>query len=166
MEELILVDKDNKILGYEEKLKTHQDAKLHRAFSILIFNSKGELLIQQRNKQKYHSGGLWANSVCSHPRKGESYLVATQRRLKQELGIETKLKRVFAFIYKAEFKDLTEYEHDTVFFGKYDGEIFPDKEEIMAYKWISLKSLNSDLIKSPEKYAEWFKIIIHTLGSE
>lgn len=158
---VILVDKNNKKLGVEEKIKAHIDGKLHRAFSIFIFNSKGELLIQQRAKNKYHSEKLWSNSVCSHPRPNETYLQATHRRLKEEMGFDCKLKKLFCFIYNTGFHNgLTENEYDCVFVGKFDGKPKINKKEIMNHKWISLNELKKDILKNPNKYSVWLKIAL------
>ncbi|MGV8172423.1 MAG: isopentenyl-diphosphate Delta-isomerase [Candidatus Woesearchaeota archaeon] len=158
---VVLVDTNNKKIGVEEKLKAHQDAKLHRAFSILIFNSKGELLIQQRAKEKYHCGGLWANTVCSHPKPNETYNQATHRRLKEEMGFDCRLKKIFCFKYKITFDNgLTENEYDCVFRGKFDGTPKPNPAEIMDYRWISIRDLKKDIKNYPERYTEWFKIVL------
>ena len=147
---VVLVDKNNRKIGEEEKLKAHKEGKLHRAFSIFIFNSKGELLIQQRAKTKYHSGGLWSNTVCSHPKPNETYLRATHRRLKEEMGFDCKLKKLFCFIYRKEFKNgLIENEYDCIFIGKFEGTPKPNPKEVMDYKWISLKDLKQKIKKIP-----------------
>ena len=107
-----------------EKMEAHKKGLLHRAFSVFIFNGKGEMLLQQRALNKYHSGGLWTNACCSHPMPGEKTEDAADRRLKEELGFETPLEKIFDFVYKAEFDNgLTEYEFDHVFAGEYEGEI-------------------------------------------
>jgi len=158
-EKVILVNKNNRKIGEEEKIKAHKSGKLHRAFSIFVFNSKGELLIQQRAKAKYHSGGLWSNTVCSHSRPGETYQQAVHRRLKEEMGFDCKLRKLFCFIYNTGFKDgLIENEYDCVFIGKFDGEPKPNPKEIMHYKWISVKDLKKDIKKNPKKYTIWLKI--------
>ena len=122
-----MVDTNDMSTGTMEKMEAHEKAILHRAFSVFIFNAKGELLLQQRATDKYHSGGLWTNSCCSHPRPGEDTLRAAYRRLREEMGFETELQKVFDFVYKASFENgLTEYEFDHVFVGEYDGIIEPD----------------------------------------
>ncbi len=161
---VILVDKNNKKIGIEEKIKAHKEGKLHRAFSIFVFNSKGELLLQQRAKTKYHSGGLWSNTVCSHPKPNETYKQAIHRRLKEEMGFDCELKKEFCFIYKAKLdNDLIEYEYDCVFVGIFDKDPIPNPEEVMDYKWVSLIDLYKDIEKHPEKYTEWFKIALKKL---
>jgi len=137
MEEVILVDESDKPLGVMEKMEAHRKALLHRAFSVFILNSKGEMLLQQRSVTKYHSGGLWTNACCSHPRPGEDTGQAAGRRLAEELGFTTQLEEVFDFTYKSEFENgLTEYEYDHVFVGYYDEDIHPDPAEVCAYKFM------------------------------
>jgi isopentenyl-diphosphate Delta-isomerase len=130
----------------------------------LVFNSKGELLIQKRAKKKYHCGGIWANTVCSHPRLGESYEQATHRRLKEEFGFDCNLKKTFSFIYRQEFDNgLTEHEHDTIFVGEYNGEPVPNPEEIEDYRWISLNDLRDEIGRNEDQFAVWLKIILEKL---
>ena len=161
MEKVILVDKNNRKIGIEEKIKAHREGKLHRAFSIFVFNSKGELLIQKRAKTKYHSGGLWSNTVCSHPRPNESYHKAVHRRLREEMGFDCKLRKLFCFIYKAKFRNgLIENEYDCVFAGKFDGRPKPNPKEVADCKWILVKKLRQDIIKNPNKYSVWLKIAL------
>ena len=122
MEEVILVNEQDEQTGTIEKMEAHRKALLHRAFSVFIFNGKGEMLLQQRAMGKYHSPGLWTNACCSHPRPGEEVETAAFRRLKEEMGIETSLKKIFDFIYRTEFDNgLTEYEFDHVYIGTYPG---------------------------------------------
>ncbi len=156
---VVLVDEHDNEIGIEEKMKAHQGAKLHRAFSIFIFNLKGEMLLQQRARDKYHSGCLWTNATCSHPRPGENIEQAAHRRLFEEMGFDTELKKTYHFIYKAEFdQGLTEHEFDHVFIGQYDGPINLNYEEADDYKWIDLETLQKDLKANPDKYTVWFKI--------
>ena len=165
-QQVVLVDKNNRKIGVEEKIKAHKEGKLHRAFSIFIFNSNGKLLIQQRAKTKYHSGGLWSNTVCSHPKPDETYLQATHRRLKEEMGFDCKLKKLFCFIYNTGFQNgLIENEYDCVFVGKFDGEPKPNHKEIMNHKWISLNELKKDIISYPNKYSVWLKIALNRIKS-
>jgi len=160
MEKVILVNEKDEEIGTEEKIKTHKEGKLHRCFSILIFNSKGELLIQQRAKSKYHSPLLWSNTCCSHPRPNEKIIEAAKRRLKEEMGIETDLKEIFSLIYRVKVGNLIEHEFDHVFFGKYNGDPSPDPKEVENWQWISLKELKKDIKKNPQKFALWFKIVL------
>ncbi len=158
MENVILVDEKDHEIGTEEKLKAHREAKLHRSFSLFVFNSKGELLIQQRALSKYHCPGICSNTCCSHPRPAESTEAAAHRRLKEEMGFDCQLKEVFTFIYKVKFDNgLSEYEFDHVFIGKYDGKVFPNPEEVASSKWISIKDLKGDIKKNPCKYSYWLR---------
>lgn len=161
---VILVNKDNKKIGVEEKMKAHKEGKLHRAFSIFVFDSKGELLIQKRAKTKYHSGGLWSNTVCGHPRPNENYTKAIHRRLKEEMGFDCKLEKLFCFIYNTGFVNgLIENEYDCVFVGKFDEKPNPNPKEVSDYKWITLKDLNKDIRKNTNKYTVWLKIVLNKL---
>ena len=159
MAEVILVDEQDKQIGEEEKIKAHREAKLHRAFSILVFNEKGEWLLQKRAATKYHSPGLWANTCCSHPRPGKDLLAEARKRLQEEMGFVCPLKESFAFTYKAKLGDLTEYEFDHVLLGKFSGKPQPDKEEVSDWQWISLRDLEKDIQQNQQNYAPWFKII-------
>jgi isopentenyl-diphosphate delta-isomerase len=158
---VILVNKNNRKIGITEKMRAHQEGKLHRAFSIFIFNSRGEFLIQQRVKSKYHSGRLWSNTVCSHPRPNETYKQAVHRRLKEEMGFNCLVKKQFCFIYNTGFKNgLIENEYDCVFVGVFDGMPKPNRKEVMNCKWISRKAIQHDIKKHPNKYSVWFKKVL------
>ena len=159
IEKVILVDENDNQVGVMPKLEAHQKGLLHRAFSVFIFNSKYELLLQKRASSKYHSGGLWTNTCCSHPREGEDTLDAANRRLIEEMGIETSLRKVHDFIYKAELdNNLTEHEFDHVFYGIYNEDPIINKDEADDFKWIDMDSLNEDIITNGDKYTIWFKI--------
>ncbi len=159
IEEVILVDELDNSIGTMEKIEAHEKAILHRAFSVFIFNNNGEMLLQQRAINKYHSGGLWTNTCCSHPKPNEQTIVAAARRLKEEMGFETDLVKVFDFIYRAPFSNgLTEYEFDHVFIGLYNGTIMPNKDEVGNYEYISLENIAHQLLNEPSKFTEWFKI--------
>lgn len=161
-ETLILVNEADEEIGQMAKLEAHQKGILHRAFSLFIFNSKGELLLQQRAMHKYHSPGLWTNTCCSHQRAGETNKEAGKRRLAEEMGFSCELKEVFNFIYKASFDNgLTEHELDHVMVGQYEADPIINKEEVMEFKWITLSDLKQDMEKHPEKYTAWFKIILN-----
>ncbi|MFB0560795.1 MAG: isopentenyl-diphosphate Delta-isomerase [Candidatus Lokiarchaeia archaeon] len=158
---VILVDENDKEIGTEEKMKTHKEGKLHRAFSIFIFNSKGEMLLQKRAKSKYHSGGLWSNACCSHPRPEENLEQSTHRRLKEEMGFDCDLQKAFHFVYKTSLdNNLTEYEFDHVFIGEYDEEVKINQNEAEDFKWVSIDTLKEDVEKNPENYTVWFKIAL------
>lgn len=159
MEYVILVNEKDEETGIMEKMEAHEKAILHRAFSVFIFNEKGEMLLQQRAIEKYHSGGLWTNACCSHPRPGEKISDAAKRRLKEELGFETELKKIFSFTYKAAFDNgLTEHEYDHVFTGIHNEEIFPDPKEVKDYCFKSMEEIEYSLKNHASKYTAWFAI--------
>ena len=159
MEHVILVNERDEETGIMEKMEAHKKALLHRAFSIFIFNSKNEMLLQQRAEKKYHSGGLWTNACCSHPRPGEDTITAALRRLKEEMGFETPLTKSFDFVYTASFENgLTEYEFDHVYTGKYDGEITFNENEVKGYCYKSVWDIEISLKEHPKKYTQWFCI--------
>jgi isopentenyl-diphosphate delta-isomerase len=156
---LILVDEKDNPWGKLEKHLVHQLGLLHRAFSIFIFNSKGELLLQQRADEKYHSSGLWTNTCCSHPRFNEELKDAINRRLKEEMGMTCNTQFGFSFIYKTRFENgLTEHEFDHVYFGTSDKLPDPDSSEVKDWKYIKMDDLHEDIHLSPEKYTAWLKI--------
>lgn len=162
---LIWVDLMDNEVGYGEKLETHQKNILHRAFSVFLY-SNGKMLIQQREENKYHSGGLWANSCCSHPRKGEEVLVAADRRMEEELGIPQgtcQLKEIDSFVYFQQYDGLSEYEFDHVIVGEYDGEIKANPEELQDYRWVTYEELEKELMEHPEHFAAWFRIAAPTV---
>lgn len=164
MEKVILVDENDQAIGTMEKMEAHEKALLHRAFSVFIFNSKNEMLIHQRAFSKYHSGGLWTNACCSHPRENETAEQAAHRRLEEEMGFDCEINHQFSFVYKAELdQGLTEHEFDHVFTGIYESEINPNPEEVAAFKYISINDLKTDLSAHPERYTEWFKIAFKQL---
>ncbi len=156
---VILVDAGDNPTGTQEKMQAHQQGALHRAFSIFIFTTKGEMLLQQRALNKYHSGGLWTNACCSHPVPGELTEAAAQRRLKEELGFETPIHKIFDFLYKAEMGNgLIEHEFDHVFAGAYEGDINFNREEVMDYCYKSMDEIRAGLESHPQKYTAWFHI--------
>lgn len=158
---LILVDSNDNEIGLLDKFSVHRRGVLHRAFSVFIFNSNGNLLLQQRALNKYHSPGLWSNSCCSHPHHNEITLAACDRRLEEEMGISCSMKFAFSFVYKAEFENgLTEHEFDHVYFGISDDSPVPNPEEVKSWKYISIHDLENDILNSPEKYTEWLKICL------
>lgn len=166
MEHVILVDESDNPTGIMEKMEAHQKGVLHRAFSVFLFNTNNELLLQQRAHSKYHSGGLWTNTCCSHPRDGETTVAAGKRRLLEEMGISAELESSFSFIYRAELdNDLTEYELDHVLIGHFDGnpEINPD--EVANWKYVSPEAIRLDMASHPEQYTAWFKIVFDRVFS-
>jgi isopentenyl-diphosphate delta-isomerase len=163
-ERVILVDEQDQPIGTMEKMEAHLSGLLHRAFSVFIFNSKGDLLLQQRALDKYHSPGLWTNTCCSHPRPAEDTLSAAHRRLYEEMGINSELKYGFHFTYKADFgNNLTEHEYDHVFFGLSDVLPQPNPAEVAAFKYLSLTDLEHDLKVNPDQYSAWLKICFNKM---
>ena len=156
-ETVILVDANDNALGEMEKLEAHQKGQLHRAFSIFIFNSKGELLLQKRALDKYHSGGLWTNTCCSHPRVGENIPVAALRRLEEEMGFTCNLQEVFSFIYCAALNnELTEYEFDHVLFGSFEEKPKVNPLEVAEWKWMSMADTREQVKVNPGQFTAWF----------
>lgn len=159
---LILVDENDTELGQMEKLEAHQKGLLHRAFSILIFNSNQEILLQQRAASKYHSPLLWTNTCCSHPRPKETIDVAAKRRLKEEMNLEVPLKNVFSFRYRAELdKNLIEHELDHVLFGFSDENPILNPEEAADFRWISLSDLKLEIQQNKSNFTQWFLILMN-----
>ena len=153
---LIIVNENDEEIGYGEKMNVHRNAFLHRAFSIFVINSQDELLLQQRAHNKYHSGGLWTNTCCSHPIKGEPQDITIHRRLREEMGFDCELEHLFKFIYKVKLdNDLTEYECDHVYLGRFDGIPKPNPNEVVDYKWMSLTNLRHELRLHPQNYTYW-----------
>ncbi|MGB0176271.1 MAG: isopentenyl-diphosphate Delta-isomerase [Owenweeksia sp.] len=159
-ENVVLVDEHDNELGLMEKMEAHRQGLLHRAFSVFVLNSNGELLMQQRAFHKYHSGGLWTNTCCSHPRYQESTDDAAHRRLQEEMGFDCHLEKLFDFVYRAEFdNDMTEHEFDHLYVGYSDINPAINPDEVASWKWMSLEELERDLDLNPADYTEWFKII-------
>jgi isopentenyl-diphosphate delta-isomerase len=159
MEQVILVNEQDEVVGTMEKMEAHQKAALHRAFSVFIFNDRGEMLLQQRALNKYHSPGLWTNSCCSHPRPGEDTTEAASRRLEEEMGFTTALQEIFSFIYRADFDNgLTEHELDHVLVGYYKGPVQPNKQEVNDQVWWPMQHIETSIAQEPEKFTVWFRI--------
>ena len=158
---VVLVDTEDNVLGECNKLEAHINGKLHRAFSIFIFNSEKKLLIQKRANHKYHSGGLWSNSCCSHPNINETTLSAAHKRLQDELGFDCELTERGSFIYKVHLdNDLYENEYDHIIIGKYNGEIKCNPDEVQEFKWIDMTDIQNEIKNHPEKFTFWFKKIL------
>ena len=160
--EIILVDKENNEIGMGEKLDVHRKGKLHRAFSVFVFNSKGELLIQKRAKRKYHSGGLWSNTCDGHPRPNKKIEDEAKKRLREEMGFECDLREVFNFTYKRKVGDLIEHEIDHILVGEFSKKPKPNKKEVEDYKWVSYSDLKKDVKTNPQNYTSWFKLIFNS----
>lgn len=160
MEHVVLVDTNDQPVGTMEKLEAHRKGLLHRAFSVFIFNSNNEVLLQRRAAGKYHSGGLWTNTCCSHPRPDEATETAGKRRLQEEMGFTSKLLPAFSFEYRVNLdNELTEHELDHVLMGRYNGPVMPNPEEVMDYKWIDLAELRKQISVQPEIFTSWLRII-------
>ena len=159
-EQVILVNEKDEPIGLMGKMEAHEKGLLHRAFSVFVFNSKQEVLLQQRAACKYHSPNLWTNTCCSHPRAGETNQQAGERRLQEEMGLQVPLQEVFSFIYKAPFDNgLTEHEYDHVLVGYSDAQPQINPEEVASWKWLSLEAIKEDILQAPQRYTAWFKII-------
>lgn len=158
-EDLILVNPDDESIGVEEKMEVHQRGLLHRAFSVFLYNHKNELLLQRRAFHKYHSGGLWSNSCCGHPRPGEDTTASATRRLGEELGIACQLVPVGSFTYRIAFENgLIENEIDHVFLGRYQGDIRPNPDEVSDWKWEAAVPLAERLKRAPSSFTHWFGV--------
>jgi isopentenyl-diphosphate delta-isomerase len=159
--DITLVNEHDVIVGYEEKWKVHHEGLLHRAFSVLLFDRNGRLLLQRRALEKYHSGGLWTNTCCGHPNEGETIEAAAHRRLGEEMGFDCPFEFRYKFQYKASFDNgLTEHEIDYIFVGTYEGEVQPNPAEVMEYRWVSYAEVYDDYRRNPEAYTYWFGLIL------
>lgn len=161
-----LVDDQDNEIGVMEKMQAHQEALLHRAISVFIFNDKKELLLQQRAEEKYHSPLLWTNTCCSHPRPGEVLMDAANRRLMEEMRMACNLTYEFSFTYKAVLtEELTEHEFDHVFFGESNTLPVPDPSEVADWKYMPLEEIENDMEKNPGVYTSWFKLMLDKIKS-
>lgn len=159
VQEVILVDENDQMVGTLEKMEAHVKGLLHRAFSVFVFNDKGAMLLQQRALDKYHCGGLWTNACCSHPLPGESNSQAAERRLQEELGFTTQVEEIFDFTYRAEFSNgLTEYEFDHVFVANYDGPMDLNPKEVKECSYLSLDEITDMLVTHPNRFTPWFHL--------
>ncbi len=165
---VILVDTDDKEMGTMEKMKAHYEGALHRAFSVFLFDFDGRVLLQRRALTKYHSGGLWTNACCSHPRQGETTEAAVHRRLMEELGVDCAVSEVHQFLYRAKLdKDMIEHELDHVFTGKFDSDEIPfNPSEVDSIRWMYFDDLKKDITENPENYTVWFQIIMKNITKE
>jgi isopentenyl-diphosphate delta-isomerase len=158
-EKVVVVNEHDVAIGVEEKTRAHLLGVLHRAFSIFVTNSAGQLLIQRRALAKYHSRGLWSNTCCGHPRPGESINQASRRRLREEMGVDVNLESVFQFRYRAHLEDgLIENEYDHVLVGLFNGVPEPNPAEVAEYRWVDPATLSLELEAHPENYTYWFRI--------
>jgi isopentenyl-diphosphate delta-isomerase len=161
MESVILVDEYDREVGSSTKLLAHSDGKLHRAVSAFVFDCEGRLLLQQRARTKYHSGGLWSNTCCGHPRPGETAHQAITRRLAEEMGFICDLRPAFSFLYRAELdNELVEHEYDHVFSGRFDGTPRPDASEVEAWRWVGLDDLRREVRERTGEFTFWLKAML------
>lgn len=161
MQRVILVDEQDRQIGTEEKIAAHKQGLLHRAFSILIYNNKGEMLLQKRALEKYHAGGLWSNACCGHPNPGESVEHAVHRRLQEELGFDCELTPIESFIYKLPISNgLTEHEYLHRYSGIYDGDMHVNPEEVSDIRWITKENLDTETKEYPKHFTPWFLLML------
>lgn len=163
-EQVILVDEKDNVIGFQEKFNAHLKGNLHRAFSVFVFDGAGNLLLQKRARGKYHSGSLWSNTCCGHPRPGEATLAAAHRRLLEEMGFDCELREALCLVYKAEVdNNLLEHEYDHVLVGKFQGEPLPSRDEVEDWRWVPLEQLRNETYQSPEMFTCWLtKIMQHS----
>jgi isopentenyl-diphosphate delta-isomerase len=163
-EQVVLVDWLDRPVGTAGKLAAHREGRLHRAFSVLVLNEAGEVLLQRRAAGKYHSGGLWSNTCCSHPRPDEDTGAAARRRLREEMGFDCDLEEAFSFVYRTELGEgLVEHEYDHVFLGRWDGTPDPAPGEVEEWRWLSAGDLRTAIDRHPEDYTYWFRVIVREL---
>jgi isopentenyl-diphosphate Delta-isomerase len=157
---VILVDPNDRPIGAQDKQAAHRDGRLHRAVSVFLINRSGRWLLQRRAPVKYHSGGLWSNTCCGHPRPGETTLQAAERRLREELGVEVRLQPVMQFQYRAELSNgLIEHELDHVFMGQFEGEPTPNPDEVDACAWVDPDALGREIDQYPDRFTAWLKLL-------
>ncbi|MDX1675957.1 MAG: isopentenyl-diphosphate Delta-isomerase [Longimicrobiales bacterium] len=165
-ERVILVDDHDTAVGTADKLEAHRTGALHRAFSVFVQNRRGEMLLQRRARDKYHSGGLWSNACCSHPRPGEPTDAAARHRLREEMGFTCPVDRVAALTYRAEVGGgLVEHEYDHLFVARWDGVPSPDPTEVEDWRWIALAELRAELDRTPERFTYWFRVAFRQLDA-
>jgi isopentenyl-diphosphate delta-isomerase len=165
-ESVILVDRNDRPIGTKPKLEAHRQGDLHRAFSVLIHDSQGLMLLQKRHPSKYHSGGLWTNACCGHPRPDEGTFAAASRRLSEEMGFSCPLHALGSLVYRAEVGGgLIEHEYVHLIVGRWNGAVRPDPEEAEAFAWRPLASVRSELAATPERFTAWFRLYLNELGA-
>jgi isopentenyl-diphosphate delta-isomerase len=164
-EMVVLVDESDREVGTAPKLAAHVDGALHRAFSVFVLNARGELMLQRRAAGKYHSGGLWTNTCCGHPRPGEPVAAAARRRLREEMGFDCELEPAGSFVYRAELGGgLVEHEHDHVFVGRHDADPAPDAAEASEWRWQPTEAALAEAEAHPERFTRWFSLALRELG--
>lgn len=160
-EEVVLIDGDNRVIGRAEKLRAHEEGRLHRAFSVFVFDHRGALLLQRRALGKYHSAGRWSNTCCGHPRPDEETRAAAERRLQEEMGFRCPLSPAFEFRYRARVgPTLHEYEHDSIFVGSYSDVPKPDPTEVAEWRYSLLGLVRSELRQRPNRYTIWLRLLL------
>jgi isopentenyl-diphosphate Delta-isomerase len=165
--QVILVNEQDEATGVMEKMEAHRKGVLHRAFSVFVMNDAGEMLLQQRALGKYHSGGLWTNTCCSHPMPGETVVVAAHRRLFEEMGFDCELESLFQFTYRTEFDNgLIEHEYDHVLIGTYNGAVNPDPAEVNAYRYLPVATVSRLMQEDPAQFTSWFRLAFPKLISQ
>jgi isopentenyl-diphosphate delta-isomerase len=160
-QQVILVNENDEWMGTMEKLQAHKSGALHRAFSVFIINDKGEILLQQRASNKYHSASLWSNTCCSHPAPGESTMAAAHRRLMEEMGFDCELQKLFSLRYKSNVgNELVENEYDHIYLGNHNGDVNINIEEVKDYAYVTIEQVQQMLKESPELFTSWFKLAL------
>ena len=166
-EYVVLVDSSDRERGIMEKLQAHLSSELHRAVSVMIFNSKGEVLLQKRAAGKYHSAGRWSNASCTHPQPNEKPGDAAKRRLREEMGLDCQLTKQFEFIYRVTLDNgLTEHEYDHVYAGVCDDKPAINPNEVSDWKYISLVDLKRGLNENPHQFSAWLRFIAERFDEE
>jgi isopentenyl-diphosphate delta-isomerase len=156
---VILVDPDDNVVGEEEKLRAHALGVLHRAVSVFVADPAGHLILQQRHAGKYHSGGLWSNTACTHPQPGESVAEAAARCLSEEMGLSAVLQPAFRFSYRASVsREMVEHEYDHVFVGEVAAVPRPSPQEVQAWGVVAPNVITMEMAAIPEKFTPWFRI--------
>ncbi|WP_420126254.1 isopentenyl-diphosphate Delta-isomerase [Longimicrobium sp.] len=166
-EQVVLVDEQDVEVGVAPKLAAHMDPRLHRAFSVFVFDAEGRMLLQRRAEGKYHSAGLWSNTACGHPRPGEPTAQAAARRLDEEMGFLCPLEHRTTMLYRADVgAGLVEHELDHIFVGVFQGEPVPHPDEVSEWRWASIADLHADVAAAPERYTPWFRLALEKLFPE